>query len=90
MSLSKYTNYHSLINPVDHIYAVIDKNLYRQPKTIKGDRSRRDVKKICTFHKDIEHNSERCVALKDEIKRLIRARYFKEFLDKPQATNREE
>ena len=75
---------------MDHIYAVIDKNLYRQPDTIKGDRLRRDVKKICTFHEDIEHNSERCVDLKGEIKRLIRATYLKEFMDEPPAVNKEE
>ena len=91
MPLSKYTNYHSLIALVDHIYAVTDKNLCREPKAIKNDRSRRDVKKNCVFHKDLGHNTERCVALKDEIERLIRVRYFKEFLDdEPQVANRNE
>ena len=51
--LPKYTNYHSLNDPVDHIYAVADKNLYRNPDAIKSDRSRRDIKKNCAFHKDI-------------------------------------
>ena len=37
--LLKYTNYHSLIAPFDHIYGVIDGCLYRQPKAMKGDRS---------------------------------------------------
>ena len=36
--LPKYTNYHSLTAPVDHIYAIIDKSLYRHPEVIKGDR----------------------------------------------------
>ena len=83
MPLPKYTNYHSLIALVDHIYAVTNKNLYRQLDDMKGDRLQRDVKKNYAFHKDIGHSIETCVALKDEIKRLIRARNFKEFLDKP-------
>ena len=40
---------------------------------MKIDRSRRDVKKNYAFHKDIGRNTERCVVLKDEIERLIRA-----------------
>ena len=62
---------------------VTNKNLYRNPEATKSDRLRRDVKKNCAFHKDIGHNIERCIALKDKIKRLIRVRYFKEFLDEP-------
>ena len=33
---------------------------------------------------------DKCMALKDDIKRIIRAGYFKEFVDEPQAVNREE
>ena len=87
---AKYTNYHSLIAPLDHIYAMIDRGLYRSPEPIKGNRVRRDVKRNCAFHKDIGDNTDRCVALKDEIERLIRAGHFKEFIDEPQVTNREE
>ena len=50
---------------------------------MKSDRLRRDVKKNCAFHKDIGHNTERCVARRDKIERLIRAGHFKEFLDEP-------
>ena len=68
-----------------------DKNLYRKPDTIKSNRLRRDVKKSCAFNIDIGHNTERCITLKDEIERLIRAGYFKEFLDnEPQVANRNE
>ena len=57
---------------------------------MKGDRMWRDVKRNCAFHKDIGHNTVRCVALKDEIERIIRAGHFKEFVDKPYVSNREE
>ena len=57
---------------------------------MKGDRSRRDVKKNCAFHKDIGHSTKRCMALRNEIERLLRVGHFKEFEDEPQTVNREE
>ena len=50
---------------------------------MKGDRVRRDIKRNYTYHKDIRHTMDKCVALKDEIERLIRLGYFKEFVDEP-------
>ena len=41
--LLKYTNYHSLTALMDRIYVVTEKNLYRQPDAMKGDRSQRYV-----------------------------------------------
>ena len=81
--LPKYTNYHSLTTPLNHVYAVTDRSLYRSLEPMKGDRVRRDIKRNCTFHKDIGHTKDKCVALKDEIERLIRVSYFKEFVDEP-------
>ena len=68
----------------------MDRGLFRQLEPMKGDRTRIDVKRNCTFHKDIEHNIERCAALKDEIERLIRAGQFNKFIEDPQAINKEE
>ena len=85
----KYTNYHSLNAPLDHIYVVTDRGLYRSPEPMKSERTRRDIKRNCYFHKDVAHTMDRCVALKDEIERLIRAGHFKVFVDK-HATHREE
>ena len=50
---------------------------------MKSDRSRRDVKRNCVFHKDIGHNTEMCVAPRDEIEWFMKARHFKEFVDEP-------
>ena len=86
-SLPKYKNYHSLTASLDHVYTIKDRNLYRPPEPMKGDRVRRDIKRNCVFHKDIGHTTDKCVALKDEIKRLIRVGYFKEFMNEPQAAN---
>ena len=88
--LPKYTNYHSLTGPLDHIYAIIDRNLYKPLEPMKGDRVRRDIKRNFAFHKDIGHTTNMCMPHKDEIKRLIRAGYFKECVDEPQEDNREE
>ena len=68
----------------------MDKNLYRQLDAMNRDTSRRDVKQNYAFHKDIRHNTERCVTIKDEIKRLIGASHSKEFLDEPQAATKDE
>ena len=57
---------------------------------MKNERTRRDIKRNCAFHKDIGHTTDRCVALKDEIERLIRADHFKEFVDEQHAMHSEE
>ena len=57
---------------------------------MKEDRVCRDIKRICTFHKDLGNTIEKCVSLKDEIERLIKASYFKEFVVEPQVANRDE
>ena len=68
-----------------------EKDLYKKLDAIKSDKSRRDVRKNCAFHKDIGHNTEKCIALRDEIERHIRAGYFKEFLEnEPQVVNMNE
>ena len=54
---------------------------------MKGGRVRRDIKRNCAFHKDIRHTKDKCATLKDEIKRLIRAGNFKEFIDELQKVN---
>ena len=79
--LLKYTNYHALNAPQDHIYTMTNKNLFRKSDEIRGNKSRRDVRKNCTYHKDTGHNTMKCNALRDEIERSIQARHFKEFLE---------
>ena len=44
-----YTNYHSLNAPLDHIYVVIDRGLYRSTELMKSERARRDIKRNCAF-----------------------------------------
>ena len=79
--LPKYTNYHALNAPQDHIYVVSNKNMFRKLDKMGVNRPRRDVRKNCSYYKDIGHNMMKCNALRDEIERLIRADHFKEFLE---------
>ena len=48
---------------------------------MKGNKSRRVVKKIYQYHRDIGHNTVKCNALNNEIERLMQARHFREFLE---------
>ena len=57
---------------------------------MKCERAQRDIKRNCAFYKDVGHTMDKCVALKDEIERLIRVGHFKEFVDEPQVVNKEE
>ena len=50
---------------------------------MKGDRVHRDTKRNCAFHKDIGLTTDKYVALKDKIERLIRVGHFKDFVDEP-------
>ena len=70
---------------------VSNKALFRGLNETRGNRSRRDTRKSCAYHKDIGHNIIKCNALRDEIERLIRVGHFKEFLeDELQVTDRNE
>ena len=77
--LPKYNNYHALNAPQDHIYVVLDKNIFKKPDEMRGNKSIKDVKKHCAYYKDIRHNTVKCNVLWDEIKRLICVDHFKEF-----------
>ena len=48
---------------------------------MRGNRSKRDVRKNCAYHKDIGNNTVKCNELRDEIERLIRVGHFKELLE---------
>ena len=60
---------------------MMDKNLFRKPKEIRGNKSRKDVEKNCAYHKDTGHSIVKCNALRNKIERLIQAGHFGEFLE---------
>ena len=45
-----------------------------------GDRSKRNQNKYCEFHRDIGYTTEECIALKDEIEKLIQEGYLQTYV----------
>ena len=68
---------------------VTDRGLYRF-LTYEERKNSKRYKEEFAFHKDVGHTTDKCVALKDEIERLIRGGHYKEFIDEQYAANREE
>ncbi|XP_060959285.1 uncharacterized protein LOC133030527 [Cannabis sativa] len=44
---------------------------FRVPKPMKHDRAKRDASRYCQYHKDIDHTTNECQNLKDEIETLV-------------------
>ncbi|XP_014515511.1 uncharacterized protein LOC106773325 [Vigna radiata var. radiata] len=61
---------------------VFEKALQTNLITVRKRRSPRDANgsKTCQFHDNQGHSTEGCQSLKDEIERLIRVRYLREFV----------
>ena len=47
---------------------------------MRGDRSKRNQNKYCRYHQDIGHTTEECIALKDEIEKLIQEGYLQNYV----------
>ena len=47
---------------------------------MRGDRSKKNQNKYYLFHRDIGHTTEECIALKDEIEKLIREGYLQNYI----------
>uniref|UniRef100_A0A803QHQ8 Retrotransposon gag domain-containing protein n=1 Tax=Cannabis sativa TaxID=3483 RepID=A0A803QHQ8_CANSA len=91
----RFVNYTQLAVPQDHIYAIEEKNgIFKKPPPIRGNRDKRDPKKICKYHKDIGHITLECWFLLDEIEELIKRgkfnKYKKNEKSYPQADDKEE
>lgn len=50
------------------------------PQRPKGHHHEPNNDKFCKFHNEVGHEIDSCFALKDDIKRLIRERYLKEYI----------
>ena len=50
--------------------------VFKRPDLLCGDRSKRSW-----FHKDINHTTKECITLKDEIEKLIRCGYLKDYVN---------
>ncbi|WVY89245.1 hypothetical protein V8G54_034759 [Vigna mungo] len=75
----RYDHYTHLTAPRDKVF---DKAFQANLITIHKRRTPRDAdaSKICRFHDNQGHSTEGCQGLKDEIERLVRAGYLREFV----------
>ncbi|KAM6577815.1 hypothetical protein CsatB_029652 [Cannabis sativa] len=72
-----FVNYTELAVSRDHIYTIEEKNgVFKKPPPIRGNRDKREPKKLCKYHKDIGHTTLECWFLQDEIEELIRRGKF--------------
>ncbi|KAL0413088.1 UNVERIFIED_CONTAM: hypothetical protein Sradi_1510500 [Sesamum radiatum] len=55
-------------------------NLLQWPPHTRFTPAKRFSSKYCRFHREIGHDTEDCYQLKDEIERLVRQGYFREFI----------
>ncbi|KAL0386820.1 UNVERIFIED_CONTAM: hypothetical protein Sradi_2563800 [Sesamum radiatum] len=80
---SDLTQYTPLNAPRVEILSVAkQQGLVRWPFPLKDNPKRMTSDKICHFHRDRGHSTEECYHLKNEIEKLIRRGYLREFVDR--------
>ncbi|KAL0312816.1 UNVERIFIED_CONTAM: hypothetical protein Sradi_5680900 [Sesamum radiatum] len=77
------TRYTPLNAPCAEILAVAERQgIVQWPLQMRKNPKRMKSDKYCLFHKDRGHSREECLHLKDEIEKLIRRGYLKEYVDR--------
>ena len=78
---SKYNNFTDLTKSVEDVFLAIEHtSVYKRPDSMRGDHSKRNQNKYCRYHKDVDHTTEECIILKDEIENLIREGYLRDYV----------
>ncbi|KAL0448502.1 UNVERIFIED_CONTAM: hypothetical protein Slati_1406600 [Sesamum latifolium] len=78
--LTQYTSFNA---PRREILSVAkQQGLVRWPFPLKDNPKRMTSDKYCHFHRDRGHSTEECYHLKNEIEKLIRRGYLREFVDR--------
>lgn len=75
-----FINYTSFNASRDHIFAISDSQLFKEPMPIQAEH--RDPKKYCRFHQQTGHESTNCKHLKDETEDLIWRGHLGEFIER--------
>ena len=65
----------------DVFMAAKQTGVFERPNPLLGDYSKRNQKKFCWFHRDINHTTKECITLKDEIEKLIHRGYLQEYVN---------
>ena len=74
---SKYTNFTDLTRSNEVVFLATEQiGVYKRPDLLQGDRSKRNQNKYYRYHKDVNHTTEECIMLKDEIEKLIHEEYL--------------
>ncbi|KAL0313506.1 UNVERIFIED_CONTAM: hypothetical protein Sradi_5749900 [Sesamum radiatum] len=77
----KFSRYTPLATTRTKALMMVEKsNLLQWPQHTRFTPAKRFSNKYCRFHKEKGHDTEDCYQLKDEIERLVRQGYFKEFI----------
>ena len=59
--------------------------VFKRPRPLRRDHSKRNQKKYFQYHKDVGHTIEECIILKDEIEKLIRSGYLQDYINSRRA-----
>ena len=78
---SVYKVYTELNESRENIYLANENQVpFRRPDPMRNQKAKRDSSKYCRFHRDIEHTTDECRQLKDEIEGLISRGYFRQYV----------
>ncbi|KAL0447288.1 UNVERIFIED_CONTAM: hypothetical protein Slati_1856700 [Sesamum latifolium] len=76
----KFHRYTLLTTTRTHALMMVEKsNLLQWPQHTRFTPAKKHSSKYCKFHRERGHDTEDCFQLKDEIERLVRQGYFKEY-----------
>ena len=62
------------------LFMIQDLSDFRWPRPIRTDPAKRDHSKMCAYHKEHGHTTERCKSLHYLVERLIKAGHLKQYL----------
>ena len=65
--------------------AVEQTRVFKRSDLVHGDRSKRNKKIYCRYHKDVGHTTEECITLKEEIEKLIHHGYLQDYINNRRA-----
>ena len=93
-SPNKYNNFTNLTRSHKDVFlATKQTGVYKRPNSIQEDRSKKNQNKYYRYQRDVGHTTEECIALKDEIEKLIREGYLQNYVHnrgtKPREDQRE-
>ncbi|GMN20847.1 hypothetical protein TIFTF001_043186 [Ficus carica] len=79
----RFQQYTPLVTTIEHVLnQVTGRGLLRDLPPLWADRARRNQNKYCNFHKDVGHNTNDCIQLRDQIELLIRDGHLREFVER--------